>query len=159
MRDAFGGTFMFKLIIIFIVMYVTFATIAVSYAKTFRLKNKVIDIIEQSQYDYKGSSTVDVAFSANSVINEVDKFLARNNYNHREKVEEYCNNTVENGLRSQVTFQGACILPIKYKVGKSQERYYYRVTLYMVVSIPLINYDAVIPISGETEDFSQQVMK
>ena len=156
MRDVIGSTFMFRIIIIFIVMYVTFATIAVSYAKTFRLKNRVIDIIEQSQYDYKGSSVEDRAFSANKVINKVDDFLTKNNYNYKDKVKNHCYSKVDkdSGLKSQVTENGACILPIKYNVGKSKERYYYRVTLYMVISIPVINYDAVIPISGETEDFS-----
>ena len=137
-------------------MYVTFATIAVSYAKTFRLKNRVIDIIEQSQYDYRGSSTEDMSFSANMVINRVDDFLAKNNYNYKDKVMKHCYSRVDksSGLRSQVTENGACILPVKYNVGTSKERYYYRVTLYMVVSIPVINYNAIIPISGETEDFS-----
>ena len=51
MRDAIGGTFMLRILIIFIVLYIVFMCFAVSYAKTFRLKNKVIDILEQQGYD------------------------------------------------------------------------------------------------------------
>ena len=47
MRDAFGGEFMIRLMMVFIVVYVGFGAISLNYAKTFRLKNKIIDIIEQ----------------------------------------------------------------------------------------------------------------
>ena len=149
MRDAFGSTFMFRIIIIFIVMYVTFATIAVSYAKTFRLKNRVVDIIEQSQLNYGDLGTN--AFLASDVVNDVDAFLAKHNYSYMDKVRRECENQSdgESGI-GHVTKNGACILPVEYQGG----HYYYRVTLYMIISIPLINYDAVIPVSGETEDFS-----
>ena len=44
MRDAFGGAFMIKLFIIFIMVYICFIAIAVNYAKAFKVKNKVIDL-------------------------------------------------------------------------------------------------------------------
>ncbi len=154
MREAFGSTFMFRIIIIFIVMYVTFATIVVSYGKVFRLKNRVVDILEQSQFSYTGSGNIDSTFASNSVIDKVDGFLDRNNYHFKDKVQKACNDQEYDGIKGQVTNNGACILPIKYTIGNNVH-YYYRVTLYLVVTIPLLNdFSAVIPISSETEDFS-----
>ena len=49
MRDAFGGVFMFRLMLIFIVIYVAFTAISFKYAKSFRVKNSVIDFIETNQ--------------------------------------------------------------------------------------------------------------
>ena len=46
MRDAVGGSFMIKLIIVFLVLYIIFVAVALNYAKAFRVKNKVLDIIE-----------------------------------------------------------------------------------------------------------------
>lgn len=46
MRDAFGGSFMIKLFIVFIFIYVFFIAIALNYAKAFKVKNKVIEYIE-----------------------------------------------------------------------------------------------------------------
>ena len=43
MRDAFGGVFMFRLMLVFIVIYVAFTAISFKYAKSFRVKNSVID--------------------------------------------------------------------------------------------------------------------
>ena len=49
MRDAFGGSFMVKLLIVFIVLYVSFTAIALNYAKAFKVKNKVIQYIEDNE--------------------------------------------------------------------------------------------------------------
>lgn len=47
MRDAFGGAFMIKLMLIFLVIYVCFIAIALNYAKAFKAKNGIIDYIER----------------------------------------------------------------------------------------------------------------
>ena len=49
MRDAFGGAFMIKLLIVFIIIYVSFTAIALNYAKAFKVKNKVIQYIEDNE--------------------------------------------------------------------------------------------------------------
>ena len=49
MRDAFGGVFMMRLMLVFIVIYVAFTAISYKYAKSFRIKNSVIDFVEQNQ--------------------------------------------------------------------------------------------------------------
>lgn len=49
MRDAFGGVFMLRLLLVFIVILVAFGAISFKYAKSFRVKNKIIDYVEQNQ--------------------------------------------------------------------------------------------------------------
>lgn len=49
MRDAFGGVFMTRLMLVFIVILVAFTAVSFKYAKSFRVKNKVIDFVEQNQ--------------------------------------------------------------------------------------------------------------
>ena len=49
MREGFGGVFMMGLMMVFIVVFVSFLAIALNYAKTFRVKNGIINIIEQYQ--------------------------------------------------------------------------------------------------------------
>ena len=46
MRDAFGGTFMIQLLIIFIIIYIGFTAVALNYAKAFKAKNAVIEYLE-----------------------------------------------------------------------------------------------------------------
>lgn len=49
MRDAFGGAFMIKIFIVFIIIYICFIAIALNYAKAFKVKNKVIDYLESEE--------------------------------------------------------------------------------------------------------------
>lgn len=46
MRDAFGGAFMIKLLLVFIFIYICFTAVALNYAKAFKVKNKIIDYME-----------------------------------------------------------------------------------------------------------------
>ena len=49
MRDAFGGAFMIKLFLVFIFIYIVFTAIALNYARAFKVKNKVIDYLEDNE--------------------------------------------------------------------------------------------------------------
>lgn len=133
MRDAFGSTFMFKIIIIFVVFYVSFMTIAVSYARAFRIKNRVIDILEQSQYDGTTSELVNV----DDVLEEFSY-----NYGTNTTASAHCSN---NG--GYYTANGSCIITNSI----SSDEAYYTVIIYLVIDLPLFGYTPVIPVYGETE--------
>ena len=132
MRDAIGGTFMLRILIIFIVLYIVFMCFAVSYAKTFRLKNKVIDILEQQGYD-------------DSSVVEIDDYLDSNAYDfsgtNHSQVSNHCPNASEN-----LTINGACIVP-----KDSGNNRYYQVYLYIVYYFPFFHWEVVMPVGGETE--------
>ena len=137
MRDAFGGTFMLKLIVVFVVFYVSFATIAVNYAKIFRLKNRVIDIIEQYQLDLSNEKSWDTEI--------VDDFLSENVYNvgNNQGVQDDCK-----GRNGRLTRNGVCVSQGDINLGN-----YYDITLYMVVQLPILDVNFAIPIGGHTKDF------
>lgn len=68
MRDAFGGAFMIKLMLIFLVIYVCFIAVALNYAKAFKAKNGIIDLIEK----YEGFDICK---------DQIDAYLSRIGYN------------------------------------------------------------------------------
>ena len=74
MRDSFGGAFMIYLFLIFIVIYITFMGVAINYAKVFRVKNNVINILEQNQFSMNDGSRDDI-------LESVDDYLAKVPYN------------------------------------------------------------------------------
>ena len=78
MRDAFGGVFMTRLMLVFIVLYVAFVAVSFKYAKSFRIKNKVIDFVEQNQITNIGRY-----FSTGSGygIDKLDNIIREANYN------------------------------------------------------------------------------
>ena len=69
MREAIGGSFMVKLMMLFLVIYILFLAMALNYAKAFKAKNAIIDFIEHNE----GNKSY--------VINNIDKYLDRISYN------------------------------------------------------------------------------
>lgn len=47
MRESIGGAFLIKLMVIFIVIYNSLLAIAINYAVAFRVKNQIINLLEQ----------------------------------------------------------------------------------------------------------------
>lgn len=69
MREAVGGAFLIKLMMVFLVIYVIFIAMALNYAKAFKTKNGIIDYIEMYEGYNKDSKAA------------IDAFLTRINYN------------------------------------------------------------------------------
>lgn len=51
MKDSFGGTIMIYILILFLGIYVVFIALTLRYAQSFRVKNKIIDVIEMYDGD------------------------------------------------------------------------------------------------------------
>ncbi|MDD2203395.1 MAG: hypothetical protein PHD78_03325 [Bacilli bacterium] len=47
MRESVGATFLIKIMVVFIVLYNSMLAIAVNYAMVFRVKNQIINLLEQ----------------------------------------------------------------------------------------------------------------
>lgn len=131
-RDAFGGSFMIKIILVFIVIFVSFMAAAVTYAKAFRVKNGVINILEQNQYNGQ----------INKVQDKIDTYLGSVPYSERNDTTiGHCNNA-----GGKMTGNGACIVP---KGGNNNK--YYQVIVYISISLPFFHLNPIFPISGETK--------
>lgn len=55
MREAIGGTWLFGLVITFIVFFASFLAVSINYAKAFNVKNEVINIV--SKYEGNNSNS------------------------------------------------------------------------------------------------------
>lgn len=80
MRDAFGGVFMIRLFLVFIVIYIAFTAISLNYAKAFRVKNKVIDFVEKNEITDLNAF---FASSNGNNITKLDKLLKNANYHQK----------------------------------------------------------------------------
>ena len=139
MRESFGGAFMIKLVLIFIVVYISFMAVAINYAKAFRVKNGVINILEQYKYD--GSKNKE-----DPVIKKVDDYLRKVPYNHGSNVKENEHCSVQ-GDSAVFTKYGACLV----KVSGDDSPRYFKVITYISIDFPFFNISMTIPISGETK--------
>ncbi len=97
MRDAFGGVFMMRLMLVFVFIFVAFTAISLNYAKAFRIKNSIIDFVEQQEI-----MDLDSLFHSSnaSKLAKLDKILDDANYNKE------CQNVDSNGKISKEAMEG-----------------------------------------------------
>lgn len=139
MRESFGGAFIIKLLLIFIIIYVAFMAVAINYAKAFRVKNQVINMLEQYQYD-----------GEEGIRDEIDEYLRNVPYNLRDNdsVRKYCNDASYGNKNDNyaLTVQGVCIQTLG-----SDKKHYYRVTTFISIDFPFFDIQMTLPINGETK--------
>ena len=129
MRDAYGGTFMIEIMMVFVVLFVSFTAVIVNVAKTFRIKNELINIIEQDGgYNTKAESDISSYFDTTSyqLIGDRPSSCSDNKYWHDSKY---------------------CVTPLPDENNTE----YYKVTVYVSISLPIFDLSFIIPVSGETE--------
>lgn len=137
MKEATGSTFMIYVLIIFLAVYITFVAVALNYAKAFRVKNSVIDIIEQNE----GIDEFNDEYTKGDVINLIENRLKDYSYNVKLSSETI------NKYSDYVCYDlGYCIS----KKNNNLDKEYYKVVTFVDLSIPFINFNITIPINGET---------
>lgn len=141
MREAFGGTFTIQLILLFLAIYIAFIAVALNYAKAFRVKNQIINIIEQNEgFDFDNSAE-------GSAQNEIKKYLERVSY--YVNLTNIKNNNINDNYKCYS--EGYCV----EKMGSTDidtgiEGTYYKVTTYVNIDMQVFNLKFTIPIQGET---------
>ena len=134
MRDAFGGAFSIKLMLIFLILYVSFICVALNYARAFRVKNRIINIIEQHE-GYKGDAPDKIVSYLNSTGYSVQKQLADGSALGINAICEGC------------TFYEPGYSVMRVKSGKKE---YYRVETYIIFTLPIVQANFPIAVRGET---------
>lgn len=139
MRDAFGGAFMIKLFIVFIIIYVGFTAVALNYAKAFKAKNIVVEYLENNEI-----SSIDMTATAETeMLNYFDKeIVGKLGY------------VFPNRLKNCNTKTTKCYEDIGIKIeqrsssSKNKLGVYYRVTTYFGFQLPF--FDRLFAISDST---------
>lgn len=148
MREAIGSSFILNFVIIFIAIFILFFVGSITYTKAFKVKNKIIDIIES----YEG----EINSSGNLLNNQFEKDV-------NEKLSEIGYKISKNqNCDTDGRFSKATELK---KTGTSTYRYcvyefntekgdYYGVVAYMYFEVPIIGTKLELPVYGETRIFT-----
>ena len=139
MRDAFGGTFMLQVFLVFILIYISFTAMALNYAKAFKVKNAVIEYLENSEIVELDKLNAEQMETIDNYFNEV--VLGDMNYNL--SGQDICNNTgIEEfdytGKRVAYCHDSGIIIE---QTGEAEntEGVYYTVSTYIGWSMPFLN--------------------
>lgn len=130
MKESIANSYIFTIIIVFVAIISLIIVSSISYSKAFKVKNKLIDIIEKYDgYDdnardeieeYLGKAGYKINYTNKGCPNEGDEIDTDSNYRY-------------------------CIY--KYNKGRG---IYYKVVSYMFFDLPLVEGLIEIPVSGET---------
>ena len=142
MREAIGGTWLYGMVIVFIVVFSAYLAISINYSRTFRVKNGVVDIIEQNE----------------GITGDTEKTLETFLDQHGHLVVGNC------GSANTKAYKGAPYALMNgkprlcaYKVDTPRSTsavpvYTYYVSVFFRIDIPLLGDLLVLPVSGETKD-------
>lgn len=149
MRESIANSYVFSLIIIIVAVCSTLIVVSMNYSKVFKMKNRVIEIIEKhGKYD-------------NDVVKkEIDDFLRKSGYPPRTTTQSCPKgrgvsgsaslSNQEAGVDAINTLQNYKYCIYKFKTAKGS---YYSVVLYMRFDFPLIGdfINIELPMYGDTK--------
>lgn len=133
MREALGNTFIVNIVIIFVIVFVFLFVGSISYTKAFKIKNKIINYIEDSgSFDKATQERIAATLKETGyrVVAGVPK----------------CNDRGGELLTREANNYRYCV--VRYTNDKGT---YYGVTTYIYFDFPIINSLLEFPVYGETK--------
>ncbi len=164
MREAIGNTFVFNMIIVFVVIFIIIFAGSSSYSKASRVKNTIIDILVQNADEIGPNSTR----LPNTVTTKINNELRNIGYRVNPNKTQNCRLRVDsegtstNGASSSEANRTAQLLTptsdYRYCVWRipSERGYYFKVTAYMYFEFPLVSVIEY-PIEGESRVIYDEV--
>lgn len=136
MREAVGSTFLFKLMIFFIFFFASFLAIAINYSQAFRIKNQIINVLEQ----YEGYTDEASEKIVNTIGNSGYYRVHSCSSNEGIIPTDPTTGRAVNGVCIKGTSSGP---EGKYRI--------YKVSTYVSFDFPIIGNIFTIPVRGETK--------
>jgi len=125
MRDAFGGVFTMNFLLVFIFIYVAFTAVSLNYAKAFKVKNAVIDFVEQNEISSLNRTYFDDKLSQlDEIVERMDYNVTCASINASEgetkvdmSVQSYCYKGIKIAIIESTDVEGTDKRKIKYQVS------------------------------------------
>ena len=152
MREAVGSTLLFKVMIVFIFFFASFLAIAINYSQAFRIKNRIINIIEENE----GIKNNDVRLEIINYVNfagyyrDVDCDCSSNDYRCGNNNTNLKGSNISDSNNASNRIQGLCIKKLK----NSNDEVYYRVTTFVNFHLPIVGDIFTFEVRGETKSIT-----
>ena len=149
MRQTIGGTWLFQLMILFILLFAAFIILTLNYSRTVRVKNELIDMFEK--YEGLNSRSIEL----------VNSYLTYNGYT----TQGVCAEEDTPGIYGSFDLSRTTLEParagVKYyycvsKFSGANTTNYYQITLFYKFNLPIIGDVTGFSIRGTTGNFQSQ---
>lgn len=155
MRRTIGGTWVFQLVIIFVLMFAAYLALSINMSKTYKMKNEMLNFIEKNQ---------GVTDGENGSIYLINNYLRYNNYRATGKCEEgyYGALSIDDDTNSNFEFVNEsntskyyyCIKKVTNYNKSYPQRSYYRVKLFLEFNLPVVGNIINFNVEGKTTEIS-----
>ena len=152
MRESIGGAWLFGIVTVFIFFFAAFLAYSISYTRAFNLKNEIINVIEQNEV-YTVSTAPNLIIATDAVLEKsaegrIFKLVKSMGYNYS-SINKQCE-----GNNNRSKEGGYCLVKVCAKDSSNHfitnHNTHYKVTTYIALTLPVVNIDISIPITGET---------
>lgn len=155
MKEAISNSLILSLVIIFLVIFIILFAGSTAYSKAFKVKNRIISIIERHERTvyYSGVNNAEV-------LDEIEKALSDAGYTVVSGNDTKCSNAMKrryantnktyNVVNTGSSTYRYCIAEFYDETTKMQGKYYAVIT-YMYFEIPIIGARLEFPVYGETK--------
>ncbi len=157
MREAIGTSYVVNFIITFFILFILVFLATLSYTKAFKVKNKIVDVIEEYEGDVVDTSSQlksEPQSDINSKLGQIgyrvsDKKTCKKNGRYEGNAFKG-ENVVKEISKNDTSNYHYCIYQIDTGKGK-----YYGVVTYIYFDIPIVGSTVEIPVYGETKTFTE----
>ena len=158
MKESISNAMILMLVVTFLFIFMVLFSASTAYTKAFKVKNKIISIIE------KRENTVAKSGITNSIVSEIEDALGQVGYRIVTDNDTRCENDLKNRFKNMnYTLANVKSISYRYCIAEfyngskdsrgRKEMYgkYYAVVTYMYFEIPLIGQGFEFPVYGETK--------
>ena len=133
MKEAFGGYWLFVIVIFFLTVFSAFLALSVNYSRAYKVKDEIIGIIERKNgiYDINGGDT--------GAIEEIQAYMADVGY----RTQGTCSNgyvgynLTSRGITDKPTF---CVQTVDATLGSNGiPASYYKIEVFFRLEIPIFS--------------------
>ena len=145
MREAIGNAFIINFVIVFVGIFIFFFAGSLAYTKAFKVKNKIINIIEErGSYD---TSSEDLKTEITNYLKDAGyRIVSTGSCPTREGME------LVNGSNGNNNIINGYLYCVWKNENESDTRgTYYGVQTYMYFDVPIVGQTVTIPVYGETK--------
>lgn len=138
MKEAFGTAYVVNFVIVFVILFIFFFVAGMSYTKAFKIKNRIVDIIEENEC-YSEDANCSSKSEIQNVLKEAGYRVTNSNPD--------CKKIQGTELLTQGTNEyDYCV----YKFTTSRGSYY-KAAAFMYYEIPVVGINVKFPVYGETK--------
>ncbi|MCR5787486.1 MAG: hypothetical protein K6G37_00100 [Bacilli bacterium] len=144
MRQTIGSTWIYQLVIIFILIFVSFLTLSLTYSRAYKYKNEVLNIIEKNE----GVTS--------KTIGTINSYLTYNSYSVKHSCpvgnKWYGVQTMESSNKVEETRAGVKYHYCLRKRYSTKHKVYYELKMFFKFNLPVVENVGTFTIDGTTND-------